>query len=284
MGASILLMEDGRAEVLGMRLEPRLVKNLLATYASVEQLGTPTAVHIGPDGTAVVLQGFDHVTATLIELSGGVPDRVVSELPTSCSVKVGAAPVDALMTAWSRERSVGIAARGQDAIAVAADVAEGADKGHSDQRGYVPVTLLLERPQKLFLLFRGGELVARTRNAQEARPVLDRIVAGFHPLVPAAGKVVVQCGALAHEEGRALLFPVIGCRIWSSAVPHWHGWAGRYVRTPSCAWHTKLAAALCWIYHPRHGCRRYRSRECWHPVWRVYNLALTREAGCWLKS
>ncbi|PNE32750.1 hypothetical protein AF335_14420 [Streptomyces eurocidicus] len=167
--------------------------------------GTPTAVRLDPHAEPLLLRGFDQVTAALVELSGATPGHVVCEAPSSCSARVAAAPVNALVTAWSGNRAVGIAARGGEAAAVAARCAEPApEKGT-----YTPVTLTLERPEQLFLLYRGGELAARVRTAQQAYETLGNIVAGFAaPPAPVPGTATLLCGAVVHEEdARVLLFP-----------------------------------------------------------------------------
>ncbi|WP_370417101.1 thioredoxin family protein [Streptomyces sp. QH1-20] len=210
-GASVLLLGEGSPLTWGAALEPAQAEELTATYARLGRRGTPSAVRLSPGGGAHrAVRGFEAVTAALIELSGSEPGRVVCEVPTSCSAGVNGAPVDALVIAPAGGRAVGIAARGEGAVRMATLVAEGTPATNT-VRGYAPVTLLVERPRNLWLVFRGGELVARSRSADEALDALRRIVAGFEP--PGAHQVRLMCGALVRSEGgRALLFP----RNWMS--------------------------------------------------------------------
>ncbi|MBB4888001.1 hypothetical protein FHS38_004069 [Streptomyces netropsis] len=208
-GASVLVVGEGSPTVWGAALEPAQVEELTVTYANPGRLGTPSAVRLSPGGAHRVVRGFEAVTAALVELCGSQPGRVVCEVPTSCSVGVNGTPVDALVIAQADGRAVGIAARGEGAVRVATLAASGT--GTNAVRGYVPVTLLVERPRNLWLVFRGGELVARSRSANETLDTLRRIVAGFEP--PGAQQVRLMCGALVQGEGgRALLFP----RNWMS--------------------------------------------------------------------
>lgn len=203
MDASVLITGDGCPEVWGVRPAPGQVEELADIRVDMAELGTPSAVLLTPDGSPRLLRGFDAVTMALIELGREEPGRTVCETPTSCSVAVGAGPVDALVTARARGRSVGIAARGAEAVEVAGLVAgEPAPNGHT---GYVPVTLRVERPRNLWLIFRGGELAARSRSEEEALSLLERVVAGFGP--PEAHQTRLLCGVLVHTQGRAMLFP-----------------------------------------------------------------------------
>ncbi|MBZ4323300.1 hypothetical protein [Streptomyces huiliensis] len=212
-GVSVLLVGEGSPAAWGAGLKPPQAEELAGTYAHLGRLGTPSAVRLSPGGGAAhpVVRGFEAVTATLVELCGAEPGRVVCETPTSCSAGVNGAPVDALVVARAGGRAVGIAARGEEAVRVAALAAEATGTGADAAGGYVPVTLLVERPRNLWLVFRGGELVGRSRDADEALDVLRRMVAGFES--PGVRQVRLLCGALVHGGGeRALLFP----RNWMS--------------------------------------------------------------------
>lgn len=210
-GASVLLLGEGSPLTWGAALEPAQVEELTATYAHLGRLmGTPSAVRLSPGGGHRVVRGFEAVTAALVELSGSEPGRVVCEVPTSCSAGVNGVPVDALVIARAGGRAVGIAARGERAVRMATLAAEGTPATNI-VRGYAPVTLLVERPRNLWLVFRGGELAARSRSANETLDALRRIVAGFAPA--GARQVGLMCGALVQSGGgRALLFP----RNWMS--------------------------------------------------------------------
>ncbi|MGW2598794.1 hypothetical protein [Streptomyces klenkii] len=178
---------------------------LAEACADVATLGTPSAVLLTPGGSPRTMRGFDAVTAALVELGGGDPGRTVCEVPTSCSVTLSAGPVDALVTVHARGRTLGIAARGPEPVRVAGLAAGELAQARSRGTGYVPVTLRVERPRNVWLIFRGGELVARSRNAEEALSLLRRTVTGFGP--PEAHQSQLLCGALVHAEGRAVLFP-----------------------------------------------------------------------------
>ncbi|MFF7019863.1 hypothetical protein ACFY97_02400 [Streptomyces klenkii] len=215
LDASALLLGDsspgdGSPTVWGARLDPDRLTELAEACADVATLGTPSAVLLTPGGSPRTMRGFDAVTAALVELGGGDPGRTVCEVPTSCSVTLSAGPVDALVTAHVRGRTLGIAARGPEPVRVAGLAAEELAQARSRGTGYVPVTLRVERPRNVWLIFRGGELVARSRNAEETLSLLRRTVAGFGP--PEAHQSQLLCGALVHDEGRAVLFP----RSWLS--------------------------------------------------------------------
>ncbi|MCC3767798.1 hypothetical protein [Streptomyces sp. UNOC14_S4] len=202
--ASVLLVDGDTVTALGKPLESRLFAELPRAGADIRPFGTPSAVRLRPYAEPVLLRGFDQVTAALVEAGGLPPGRVVSEAPSSCSAGVAAAPVDALITARAGGRLIGVAARGEEAAAVAARCARAAEGD-----AYVPVTLLVERPERLFLLYRGGELAARLRTERQAYEVLQRLVTGFagQGSGSGSGPAVLLCGAVVHEDGRALLFP-----------------------------------------------------------------------------
>ncbi|MCF3102137.1 hypothetical protein IPZ58_11130 [Streptomyces roseoverticillatus] len=209
LDASVLLVGDGSPAVWGSQPAPGRTEELAEMWADVARLGTPSAVLLVPGDNPRILRGFDAVTAALIELGGGDPGRTVCELPTSCSATVGAGPVDTLVTVHARGRTVGVAARGPGPVSVVAGlVAEKSAPG--GDTGYVPVTLRVERPRNVWLIFRGGELVARSRSAEETLSLLRRIIAGFGP--PEAHQSQLLCGALVQADGRAVLVP----RNWFS--------------------------------------------------------------------
>ncbi|MET9415868.1 hypothetical protein ABZY03_17145 [Streptomyces klenkii] len=203
LDTSVLLLGDGSPTVWGARPDPGRVTELADACADVATLGTPSAVLLTPGGSPRTMRGFDTVTAALVELGGGDPGRTVCEVPTSCSVTLSAGLVDVLVTAHVRGRTLGIAARGPEPVRVAGLAAE--EPAQACDTSYVPVTLRVERPHNVWLIFRGGELVARSRNAEEALSLLRRTAAGFGP--PEADQTQLLCGALVHAEGRAMLFP-----------------------------------------------------------------------------
>ncbi|MEV5378942.1 hypothetical protein AB0L26_23645 [Streptomyces nondiastaticus] len=197
LDASVLLVGEGKPVVWGARLSPGGMEELAGVAADMAGPGTPSAVLLAPGDSPRSLRGFGAVTAALIGLGGGDPGRTVCEVPTSCSATVGAGPVDTLVTVHARGRAVGVAARGPEPVGVVADlVAEESAPG--GDTGYVPVTLRVERPRNVWLIFRGGELVARSRSAEETLSLLRRIVAGFGP--PEAHQFRLLCGALVHTD------------------------------------------------------------------------------------
>ncbi|MFC5720577.1 hypothetical protein ACFP1Z_10430 [Streptomyces gamaensis] len=203
--ATVLLTGDGGTAAFGKPLDRILMSELARARADMKPLGTPTAVRARPGAEPALFRGYDRVTAALAELSGAAPGQVVCETPSSCSVKVSSEPVDALVTARSGGRVVGVAARGQDAMAVVARCTEPA----AGATVYAPITLLLERPERLYLLYRGGELIGRLRSAEHAGEMLRRVLAGFASSPSGAGaEVRVLCGAVVRPAAAgALLFP-----------------------------------------------------------------------------
>ena len=206
--------EDGwSGSVAGAWLDPAARAWLTGLGPALAGPGTPTALVLVPGACPRVVTGYDQVTAEFVLLSGAGREQVIAELPTSCSANVTAAPVDALLVARTGDgRLAGIAVRGLAAReAVAAALAAGGAEADG-QAGYVPVTVTVERPQGLFLLFRGGELVARSRTADELAHVLYQVLAGFTQ--PGPGQVSLLCGAVVHQDGHAALFP----RSWMSGL------------------------------------------------------------------
>ncbi|MFF4218372.1 hypothetical protein [Streptomyces nondiastaticus] len=223
LDASVLLVGEGEPAVWGARLSPGGMEELAGVAADVAGPGTPSAVLLAPGDSPRSLHGFGAVTAALIGLGGGDPGRTVCEVPTSCSATVGAGPVDTLVTVHARGRAVGVAARGPEPVAVVADlVAEESAPG--GDTGYVPVTLRVERPRNVWLIFRGGELVARSRSAEETLSLLRRIVAGFGP--PEAHQFRLLCGALVHTDERVVLVPRnwLSCFVVRSSLLARSGW------------------------------------------------------------
>ncbi|WP_424887293.1 hypothetical protein [Streptomyces sp. XH2] len=209
LDASVLLVGDGSPAAWGARPAPGRMEELDGAWADVARLGTPSAVLLAPGDNPRILRGFGAVSAALVGLGGGDPGRTVREVPTSCSATVGAGPVDALVTVRARGRTVGVAARGPEPVRLVAGLAA-EEPAPVCGTGYVPVTLRVERPRNVWLIFRGGELVARSRSAEETLSLLRRIVAGFGP--PEDHQYRLLCGALVHADGRAVLVP----RNWLS--------------------------------------------------------------------
>ncbi|MFE4594367.1 coatomer subunit epsilon [Streptomyces laurentii] len=200
LDASVLLVEDERETALGIPPAPRTRARLGDLGRAATRAGTPSALLLTPGHAARSRLGFLEVSAAFTELGGADPDVTVMEAPTTCSVNVAAKPVDALVTARAGGRRVGIAVRGTDALEAVQAVT-----GSADEPGYTPVTLTVERPGSMFLLFRGGELLVRARDSDTLRTALRDVLAGYAP--SGTSGVRLLAGAAAHEDGQAVLFP-----------------------------------------------------------------------------
>ncbi|MFJ2864217.1 hypothetical protein [Kitasatospora sp. NPDC087314] len=213
LDASVLLVDTDGTRLLGRPLPEPAHRPLADLGRRAAQQGTPTAVLLTPGRAAHVLTGFDQVSHALVALSGADPQATVIEAPTSCSVSVAAQPVDAVLTARLNGTRLGIAVRGDESR----QIAEAATGGVHDD-GYTPVTLTVERPDTFYLLFRGGELLARARTPLALRQALDAVLAGYAAHASAeAGAIPLLCGAAVrdgeqHDGEQAVLFP----RTWMS--------------------------------------------------------------------
>ncbi|BAU81413.1 hypothetical protein SLA_0458 [Streptomyces laurentii] len=208
LNASVLLVDPTGTRLLGRSLYTPAYPGLTRLGQDAARQGTPTAVLLSPGRPPEVRTGFAEVSHALIALSGADPHATVVEAPTSCSVNVAAAPVDAVLTARVGGTRLGIAVRGPEARRIAEEAT-----GAVPEDGYTPVTLTLERPETLHLLFRGGELLARARTPEALRQVLDSVLAGYARYATAErGEIPLLCGAAVREGGDAVLFP----RGWMS--------------------------------------------------------------------
>jgi hypothetical protein len=170
--------------------------------------GTPTGVLLAPGHLPVAKSGYDQVTSALIGLAGRGRD-VVMEAPTSCSVNVmsGGAVVTAVTAGG---RLVGVGVRDDAGRGLARFLAARSVPGI-----YVPLVLLVERPKSLFLIYRGGELIARVRTAEEVQGVLETILNGYAAAAsPDEGGVPVLAGALLRDDAGVTLYP----RSWQSSL------------------------------------------------------------------
>lgn len=208
LDASVLLVDGDDTRALGRPLAESAHRRLTRLGRRAAHQGTPTAVLLAPGRPPRVLTGFNEVSHALVELSGADPRATVVEAPTSCSVNVTAQPVDAVLTARIGGARLGIAVRGQELRRIA----ETATGGLRDT-GYTPVTLTVERPGTFYLLFRGGELLARARTAIALRQSLLAVLAGYgRHASPERGTIPLLCGAAVRDGGDAVLFP----RTWMS--------------------------------------------------------------------
>jgi hypothetical protein len=173
--------------------------------------GTPTGVLLAPGHLPVAKSGYDQVTSALIGLAGRGRD-VVMEAPTACSVNVmsGGAAVTAVTGVTAGRRLVGVGVRDDAGRELARFLAARSVPGM-----YVPLVLLVERPQNLFLIYRGGELIARVRTAEEVQGVLETILNGYAAAAsPDEAGVPVLAGALLRDGGGVTLYP----RSWQSSL------------------------------------------------------------------
>jgi hypothetical protein len=173
--------------------------------------GTPGGALIAAGRGTVWLTGYDQVTRALGELSGW-GRAVVAEAPTSCSVSVLDGGGVASHPVAAGDRVIGIGLRG-GAVRPLADYVASRSPG----AGYAPPVLLVDRPKNLFLVYRGGEMLARLRTAADVEGLLDTVLAGY---AAAAGSTADRtagapalCGALLGERrtsdgpAEVILFP-----------------------------------------------------------------------------
>src|SRR5205823_919567 len=112
------------------------------------------------------------------------------------------------------DRIVGVGVRG----VVAQELAGWLDQHTAAVAGYAPVVVTVERPQDLYLVYRGGALIARLRTLAEAVTCLEIMVAGY--AAPDSGGdegdgvAGVGCGAVWHPERGVVLIP----NYWLSEV------------------------------------------------------------------
>lgn len=214
----VLLVGDGKLRSLGMmaRLPARIATGLARLAERAAQQGTPGGALSAPGRGPVWLSGYDQVTRALGELSGWDRD-LVAEAPTSCSVNVlrGGAVTAHPVTAGNPV--IGIGLRGA-AVQPLADYVASRSAGV----GYASPVLLVDRPQNLFLVFRGGELLARLRTVAEVERLLDTVLAGYATAstsTTGGAGTPVLCGALLGERRQGgntevVLFP----RSWMTEL------------------------------------------------------------------
>lgn len=206
----VLLAGDGKIRSFGIVPE-HAVTGLAKMAERAAESGTPRGVVVAPGCAPVSVPGYDQVTAALVRLSGW-SRNVVVEAPTSCSVNVMSGDV-AVHPVLAGDRVIGVGLRGYATQDLAAYVAD-----RSAGTGYAPPVLLVERSQNLFLVFRGGEMIARLKAVRDVEGLLDTILDGYVAAASSsAGEagVPVLCGALlADQDGAVVLFP----RSWMSEL------------------------------------------------------------------
>ena len=209
----VQLVGGGRVRPLGLAagLSAPVEAGFARLAERAAQWGTPGGALIAPGRGPVWLSGYDQVTRALSELSGWERDVVV-EAPTSCSVTVLDGGGVAAHPVVAGSRVIGLGLRGGAASPLADYVAS-----RSPGVGYAPPVLLVDRPQNLFLVFRGGEMLARLSSASDVENLLDTVLAGYaaaaRSIADRAAGTPVLCGAVMGErrggDGHAevLLFP-----------------------------------------------------------------------------
>jgi hypothetical protein len=135
--------------------------------------------------------------------------NAVTESPTSCSVTVTGGGRLAVYPLRTAGRVVGVGVRDS-----AADALGGYLAAHAAGPGYAPPVLVVDRPGTLFLVFRGGEMIARLPTPGQVTGLLDTILAGYAPADPDVSGVDMLCGALMRDRDPhgVLLVP----RNWTS--------------------------------------------------------------------
>ncbi|MFD0267773.1 hypothetical protein ACFVGY_14435 [Streptomyces sp. NPDC127106] len=201
LDASVLLVNGAQGDVLGLPLTRRVREQLTGVGQLLSRLGTPSGALLTLDHPSRTVVGYPEVSAELVQLSGGDATATVVEAPTTCSLKVAGEGVDTLVAATADNgHTVGVAVRGADVLdAVRSATGEGL-------RGvYAPVTLTAERPGSLFLLYRGGELLARTRTSAALQHTLADVLTGYG--TSGYGEMTLLCATALHRAGHAVLLP-----------------------------------------------------------------------------
>jgi hypothetical protein len=208
----VLLAGGARTRLLGMaaRLPASVAEEFVRLTERAAQFATPGGALIEPGRDPVWLSGYDQVTRALGNLSGWDRD-LVAEVPTSCSITVLSGGATEAHPVAAGDRVIGLGLRAGAARQLAGYVA-----GRSARAGYAPPLLVVDRPQNLFLVFRGGEMLARLRTVADVEKLLDTVLAGYaaalSPTTPGACTPLL-CGALVGQpspcDGRAgvVLFP-----------------------------------------------------------------------------
>ncbi|MEU7837487.1 hypothetical protein [Nonomuraea sp. NPDC049129] len=166
-------------------------------------LGTPSGVLLHPGAPPRILEGYHQVSAMIVSTLGDEPDRVVMETPSSCSVNVTSGEGTSVRPVRAGDRVVGIATRG----AVTGEL-DGWLSAHTADAAYAPATLTVERPRNLYLVYRGGAMIARHRTPADTIACLQTMLAGYADHAGAAeDEADVDCGVLWHPAHGAVLIP-----------------------------------------------------------------------------
>lgn len=166
-------------------------------------LGTPSGVLLRPGRPPRILEGYRQVSAAIVSMFGDEPDRVVVETPSSCSVNVTSGEGTSVRPVRAGDRVVGIATRG----AVTGEL-DGWLSAHTADAAYAPATLTVERPRNLYLVYRGGAMIARHRTPADTIACLQALLAAYADHAGAAeDEADVDCGVLWHPDRAAVLIP-----------------------------------------------------------------------------
>jgi hypothetical protein len=202
-GFGVVLAGEAQTQRLG-RVPARFTPRLAAVARTAASHGTPGGLVLRPGAAPLAVSGYDQVSAALIELSG--PQwQAVTEPPTSCSVTVASAGRQMVFALAAGTQAVGVGIRERAVGGLAGFLA-----AHRAGPGYAPLVLLVDRPGSLFLVFRGGEMIARLRAADEVAAMIESMLAGYAAAAvrPEEKDVPVLCGALRRaDNSEVLLFP-----------------------------------------------------------------------------
>ncbi|MEV6148738.1 hypothetical protein AB0L53_00205 [Nonomuraea sp. NPDC052129] len=182
-------------------------------------LGTPSGVLLHPCAPPWILEGYHQVSAAIVSMLGDEPGRVVVETPSSCSVNVTSGEGTSVRPVRAGDRVVGIATRG----AVTGEL-DGWLSAHTADAAYAPATLTVERPGNLYLVYRGGAMIARHRTPADTIACLQSMLAGYADHAGAAeDEADVDCGVLWHPDHAAVLIP----NHWLSPMARKSSWLRR---------------------------------------------------------
>lgn len=198
----VVMSGDGETRLFGT--VPGTGLDQLAELArAAAPLGTPSGVLLHPGTPLRILEGYHQVSAAIVSMLGGEPGRVVMETPSSCSVNVTSGEGTSVRPVRAGDGVVGIATRG----AVTGEL-DGWLSAHAADAAYAPATLTVERPRNLYLVYRGGAMIARHRTAADTIACLRSMLAGYADHAGAAeDEADVDCGVLWHPDHPAVLIP-----------------------------------------------------------------------------
>ncbi|RBQ18781.1 hypothetical protein DP939_16300 [Spongiactinospora rosea] len=200
-GVGVVLSGDGHDRVFGP-VPAHAVAGLAALARASIPRGTPSGVLLRPGAEPRPVIGYDQVTAVLTHPEDPDDDQVVVQGPSSCSVNVTSGAGTRVWPVRAGRRIVGVGARG----AAAAELT-----GWLDERGtggYAPITLTVERPKNLYLVYNGGGMIARLRSTADTVRCLETVLDAY--AAQGAGRddeADVSCGALWNPDHGVVLVP-----------------------------------------------------------------------------